>query len=66
MNFNDAGEACSSFDVVLQSFVTSWMSLSLCFWRNFGRSATSGKVHYCFFPFGDNGSYCVFFKSKSL
>ncbi len=53
----EASEACSSLDVVLGSFMTSWMSRR-CTWSNFGRPATPGKIHHCseFSPFVDNGS----------
>ncbi len=52
-----ASEACSSLDVVLGSFMTSWMSRR-CTRSNFGRPATPGKIHHCseFSPFVDNGS----------
>ncbi len=52
----EASEACSSLDVVLGFFMTSWMS-SRCALSNFGSPASPGKVHYSkFSPFVDNGS----------
>ncbi len=58
LTLTEASEACSSLDVVVGSFVTSWMS----------RPATPGKVHHCsmFSPFVDNGSHCGSLESQSF
>lgn len=47
LNFFEVRETCSSTNVFHRSIVTSWISRCLAHsWTHFGRSATSGKVHY--------------------
>ncbi len=57
--------ACSSLDVVLGSYMTSWMSRCCAL---FGRPATPGKVQHCskFYPFVDNSSDHGSLESQSL
>ncbi len=64
----EAGEACISLDNVVGFFYDLLDESSLCFWRNFGRPATPGKVQHCykFYPFVDNGSGHGLLESQSL
>ena len=58
-NIAEAREPCRSLDVLLGSYVTSWISCHQCPWRNFGRPATPGNIYLCSSCslFGDNGSH---------
>ncbi len=71
LTLTEASVACSSLDVVLSSFITSWMRLRwliLVMFGHFDRPATSGKFHHCskFSPFVDNGSARGSQESQSL
>ncbi len=60
VTFIDAREACSSFDVVLGSFVTSCMSCHCALGGILEGFSWEG------FPFGDNVCHCGSLESKSL
>ncbi len=64
----EAREACSSLDVVLGSFMTSWMSRRCALGVILVGQPTPGKVHHCskFSPFVDNGSDCGSLESQIL
>ncbi len=69
LTLNEASEACSSLDVVLGSFMTSWMSCHCALGVILvGQPLTPGKVHHCFTfsPFVDNGSDHGSLESQSL
>ncbi len=69
LTLNEASEACSSLDVVLGSFMTSWMSCHCALGVILvGQPLTPGKVHHCstFSPFVDNGSDHGSLESQSL
>ncbi len=68
LTLTEASEACSSLDVVLGSFMTSWMSRRCALGFILVGVKTPGKVHHCykFSPFVDNGSDHGSLESQSL
>ncbi len=64
----EASEACSSLDVVLGSFMTSWKSRRCSLGVILVGRPLLGKVHPCsqFSPFVDNGSDRGSLESQSL